>query len=93
MSHHSEKLVAHYRRAGWLPVSDEALEQWVGGVAAKVTDHKHRDTFPVLPEIQELKKFIESDTQMYMGFNQMFREKASPLSKHVCTSLSIEPHH
>ncbi|KAJ7138178.1 phosphatidylserine decarboxylase-domain-containing protein, partial [Mycena epipterygia] len=50
---------------------------------AKVTYYKHRDIFPVLPEIQELKKFIESDTQMYMGFNWMFKEKASPLSKHT----------
>ncbi|KAJ7094356.1 Phophatidylserine decarboxylase-domain-containing protein [Mycena epipterygia] len=84
MSDHSEnKLLDHYRRTGWMPPSDEALEEWVGGMAAKVTHPTHRDSFPVLPEIQDLKKFIESDAQVYIGFNQMFKEKASPLSKHI----------
>ncbi|KAJ6552282.1 Phophatidylserine decarboxylase-domain-containing protein [Mycena vulgaris] len=35
-------------------------------------------SLPVLPEIEELKKFIESDSQMYMMFNLMFMDDNVP---------------
>ncbi|KAJ7503748.1 phosphatidylserine decarboxylase [Mycena galericulata] len=83
MTEHSEKLVEHFRRAGWLPISDEALEEWTGDMAAKVTHPDHLKTFPVLPEIQEFKALIDSDSQLYMGLHQMFNDKATPLAKHI----------
>ncbi|KAJ7098609.1 phosphatidylserine decarboxylase [Mycena belliarum] len=80
---HSHKLVEHFRNAGWLPVSDEAHDEWIGGMAREVVHPEHRATFPVLPEIKEFKRFIESTPEVYMGFHRMFNEKESFLSKHV----------
>ncbi|KAJ7217121.1 phosphatidylserine decarboxylase-domain-containing protein [Mycena pura] len=41
-------------------------------------------SFPILPEIEELKKFIKSDTELYMMFNQMFTDdNGLPLAPHV----------
>ncbi|KAJ7077724.1 phosphatidylserine decarboxylase [Mycena crocata] len=83
---HSGKLTTHFRRAGWLPASKEALEEWVGGMAAKVARSRHSSPakLPVLvPEIVELKKYIESNSEIYMGFHRMLTDEASPFSKHI----------
>ncbi|KAJ6569848.1 hypothetical protein DFH09DRAFT_1313644 [Mycena vulgaris] len=58
-------------------------------VAVDLTDYA---SLPVLPEIEELKKFIESDSQMYMMFNQMFMDDnrgiylTTPASANVLTA-------
>ncbi|KAJ6532272.1 phosphatidylserine decarboxylase-like protein [Mycena vulgaris] len=66
---------------GLVPLPFCSWEYAPDRLAAEVTHPTHRTTFVVLPEIESLKTFIESDSQIYMGFNSVF--KGSPLSKHL----------
>ncbi|KAJ6552233.1 hypothetical protein DFH09DRAFT_1086016 [Mycena vulgaris] len=62
-----------YNKAPYIPsVGDHALV--ITAMDTVTVDPTDYACLPVLPEIEELKKFIESDSQMYMIFNQMFMD-------------------
>ncbi|KAH6912241.1 phosphatidylserine decarboxylase [Coprinopsis sp. MPI-PUGE-AT-0042] len=71
MSERSSKLTEAFRRGGWLPANQTVLNKWV----KKKVEHSRtmRGARAVLhPVLQELKTMIESDGDMFMGFNRMF---------------------
>ncbi|KAJ7110325.1 phosphatidylserine decarboxylase [Mycena crocata] len=70
----SAELTLHFRRAGWLPASDAELIKWIKDVVAEITVGK-RKAEPLLPVIQELQTLIETNSELYMGFNQMFEQQ------------------
>ncbi|KAF8204399.1 phosphatidylserine decarboxylase [Mycena galopus ATCC 62051] len=72
------QLTEHFRRAGWLPASDAEHKKWLKGAVDEVlTGRRKNET--LLPVIQQLKTLIETNSELYMGFNQMF-EQQSPSS-------------
>ncbi|KAJ7181516.1 phosphatidylserine decarboxylase [Mycena crocata] len=87
MSVHSDVAKIQFEFAGWLPASNEVLEEWVAGMAAKVAQPTRllsRPHLPViLPEIATLQKFIESNSEIYMGFHQMFADRTSPFAQSI----------
>ncbi|KAH6904063.1 phosphatidylserine decarboxylase [Coprinopsis sp. MPI-PUGE-AT-0042] len=71
MSERSQKLTEAFRRGGWLPANQTLLNKWV----KKKVEHSRtlRGAKALLhPVLQELKTMIESDGDMFMGFNRMF---------------------
>lgn len=54
----------------WMPRDRETLVNWM----QKVMDKAEKDTGPLLPVVENLKNFIETDAKAYMFFNQMFDE-------------------
>ncbi|KAJ7146271.1 phosphatidylserine decarboxylase [Mycena epipterygia] len=74
MSKASSRLTEHFRRAGWLPASDAELRNWVKQVVDEVTIGKRRSA-PLLPVIQEFQTLIEENSELFMGFNQMFEQQ------------------
>ncbi|KAJ7077725.1 phosphatidylserine decarboxylase [Mycena crocata] len=86
MSHQSHLMAAHFRSAGWLPVSNEAFEDWLRVMVLKVRQPSmlsSKGSPATLAEIAELQRFIESNSDMYMGFHRMFNNEASPFFKHI----------
>jgi hypothetical protein len=75
-------LTDHFRKAGWLPISQEVLDKWLKETLSTVV----RIREPLLPVIQEFKVFIENNGKMYMGFHEMF-EGAS--GSYVCNTWFI----
>ena len=59
---------APYQVGEWLPSDQLFLDQWM----AKMTEETKSSKAPLLPVIQEFKKIIEEDPQLYMLFSQMF---------------------
>ena len=59
---------APYSVGQWLPSDQLFLDQWM----AKLTEGTESAKEPLLPVIQEFKKIIEEDPELYMLFNQMF---------------------
>lgn len=86
MSKASSRLTEQFRRAGWLPASDAELRKWVKQVVDEVTIGKRRNA-PLLPVIQEFQNLIEENSELYMGFNQMFEQQPpSSLLTMVCAT-------
>ncbi|KAF9041826.1 phosphatidylserine decarboxylase [Hymenopellis radicata] len=71
----------HFRRAGWLPASPAALEEWLKDVVKDINSSA-RQRKGLLPVIEQFKTLIETNSELYMGFHRMFEEQ-SPLSKYV----------
>lgn len=70
---------APYLVGKWMPSDQAALDAWKTKIVAKAA----ADTGPLLPAVQSLKDFIESDAKAYMFFSQMFEDvpasrKSSP---------------
>ena len=68
-----------YLAGKWMPSDQQTLNAWM----KKIMDKGEKDTGPLLPVIQNLKNFIETDSKAYMFFTQMFdqvsaKEKTSP---------------
>lgn len=68
-----------YLAGKWMPSDQETLNAWMN----KIMQKGEKDTRPLLPVIENLKNFIETDPKAYMFFNQMFdqvaaKEKTSP---------------
>jgi phosphatidylserine decarboxylase len=59
---------APYSVGQWLPSDQLFLDRWM----AKQTEGTESAKAPLLPVIQEFKKTIEEDPQLYMLFSQMF---------------------
>ncbi|KAF7337683.1 Phosphatidylserine decarboxylase [Mycena sanguinolenta] len=79
----NHQLTEHFRRAGWLPASDEHLSQWGKDAVEEVLNGKRKHE-ALLPVVQELRTLIETNSELYMGFNQMFEQQStSPLLKHI----------
>ena len=73
------------QRAGWLPKSKQALNDWV---KAKVRMINMTDSDePFAPVIQEFQEMIESDPELYMGFVQMFAEVPPPRPVRILPSV------
>ncbi|KAJ7712930.1 Phophatidylserine decarboxylase-domain-containing protein [Mycena olivaceomarginata] len=64
----------HFRRAGWLPASDEHLHKWMKAAVDEVAVGKRKNG-TLLPVVQDFVDFIETNAEMYMGFHRMFEEQ------------------
>jgi phosphatidylserine decarboxylase len=76
-SRSSLRLADHFRKSGWLPVSQEVLKKWLADALKECAENARRKTFTLLPVIAEFEAFILNNAEMYMGFHQMF-EGATP---------------
>ncbi|KAF7339177.1 Phosphatidylserine decarboxylase [Mycena venus] len=74
VSDNSPAMTDHFRRAGWLPASDEHLHKWMQAAVDEVTVGKRKNG-TLLPVVQDFLDFIEMNAEMYMGFHQMFEEQ------------------
>ncbi|WP_036169466.1 phosphatidylserine decarboxylase family protein [Massilia sp. 9096] len=54
----------------WMPSDQHVLNTWLRKIHAKAEDQ----TGPLLPAVQQLKTFIETDATAYMAFTQLFDE-------------------
>ena len=52
----------------WMPSDQETLSAWL----KKIMEKADKDTGPLLPSVENLKNFIETDAKAYMFFTQMF---------------------
>lgn len=59
------------RAAGWLPSDQAFLDQWVGDVVAKVAAEGPK---PLLPVVDEFRRLIEEDPEVYMLFRFMLEQ-------------------
>lgn len=59
-----------YSVGHWLPSDQRTLHDWM----VKIMQKAEIDSGPLLPSIQGLKDYIETDAKAYMFFNQMFSE-------------------
>jgi phosphatidylserine decarboxylase len=59
-----------YRVGEWLPSDHAHLEKWLEAVVQK-TNTEERVLHPVIADFQDL---IESDAEIFMLFNQMFKQ-------------------
>lgn len=62
-----------HRRGGWLPKDHQVLRDWIQKHVDKVQD-KSLDDAQIHPVIKDFQRLIESDTELYMGFHQMFEQ-------------------
>ncbi|KAJ7361202.1 phosphatidylserine decarboxylase [Mycena albidolilacea] len=68
------RLTEHFRRTGWLATSEAALLQWIKDVVSEVLTGRRRNE-TLLPVIREFQTLIETNSELYMGFNQMFEQQ------------------
>ncbi len=54
----------------WMPQDRETLTNWLKKIMAKA----EKDTGPLKPVVEDLKRFIETDPEAYMFFSQMFAQ-------------------
>lgn len=80
MSQKSLALTEHFRKSGWLPASQAALDEWLAAMVEQVQPSR-REAVALLPEVQDFQDFIENDGKMYMGFHQMFEGATSPVGR------------
>lgn len=64
----NEEPVINYRVGKWLPSDQVILDQWM----AKLISEADSNNTELLPVVEDFKKLIESDPEIYMLFNQMF---------------------
>lgn len=83
------RLTEHFRRTGWLATSEAALLQWIKDVVSEVLTGKRKNE-PLLPVIREFQTLIETNSELYMGFNQMF-EQQPPSSLLAAVGLNNLP--
>lgn len=57
----------------WMPSDNDTLRAWMEKILTKA----EHNTTPLLPVIEDFKRFIESDPKAYMFFTQMFDQVAS----------------
>ncbi|KAF7318071.1 Phosphatidylserine decarboxylase [Mycena chlorophos] len=63
-----------FRRAGWAHAHDDVLRKWIHGAVAEVLVG-HRSKEELLPVVADFQDFIEANSDIYMGFHQMFEEQ------------------
>jgi len=59
-----------YSVGQWLPSDQKTLHDWM----LKIMQKADVDSSPLLPSVQRLKDYIETDAKAFMFFNQMFSE-------------------
>jgi phosphatidylserine decarboxylase len=59
------------RAGGWLPSDQAFLDQWVGDVVARVAAEGPK---PLLPVVDEFRRLIEEDPEVYMLFRFMLEQ-------------------
>jgi phosphatidylserine decarboxylase len=62
---------APFRVGGWLPSDQAFLDQWVGDLVAKVEAESEK---PLLPVVDEFRRLIEEDPEVYMLFRFMLEQ-------------------
>ncbi|KAK7051342.1 hypothetical protein VNI00_004842 [Paramarasmius palmivorus] len=63
----------HFRRAGWLPVSQQPYDQYIDGMRRKIIPLATAGGEPdLLVSVKAFKDFIESDATVYLEFVRMF---------------------
>ena len=79
-SHRNESPMptASYNVGKWMPSDQETLTRWLQKLMAKAD----ATTGPLLPVVEDFKRYIETDPRAYMFFTQMFDQapqKTSPV--------------
>jgi hypothetical protein len=78
---------APFRVGGWLPADQAFLDQWVGDLVAKVEAESEK---PLLPVVDEFRRLIEEDPEVYMLFRFMLEQvpyhKAVPDLRACCAA-------
>ena len=64
--------VDHFRRAGWIPKSNEVYKEWMGDITRRIRHPLYLTQVPLLPPLLEFKKFIETHATVYEEFVRMF---------------------
>ncbi len=82
---------ASYRVGEWLPSDHDALVAWI----EKQADKAERLSAPLEPVLQDFKKLIESNAEIYMLFNQMFTQVPSkpPYNRNPAGKPQIRDYH
>jgi phosphatidylserine decarboxylase len=62
---------APLRVGGWLPADQEILDQWVGDLVARVEAGGEQ---PLLPVVDDFRRLIEDDPEIYMLFRFMLQQ-------------------
>ena len=62
---------APFRVGGWLPSDQAILDQWVGDLVAKVEAEGEQ---PLLPIVEDFRRLIEDDPEVYMLFRFMLQQ-------------------
>jgi phosphatidylserine decarboxylase len=62
---------APFRVGGWLPSDEVLLDQWVGDLVTKVEAEGER---PLLPVVDEFRRLIEDDAEVFMLFRFMLQQ-------------------
>ena len=57
-----------YNVGQWMPSDQETLNQWL----MKIMTRAEADTGPLLPVVDDFRRYIETDARAYMVFTQMF---------------------
>ena len=60
-----------FRVGGWLPSDGEILDQWVGDLMRKVEAEREQ---PLLPVVDEFRRLIEDDAEVFMLFRFMLQQ-------------------
>jgi phosphatidylserine decarboxylase len=72
----------HFRRAGWLPLTQKAYDEWMDKMNRKILplarrmpgpgDIRRVEGIELLQPVQEFKDFIETNPEVYTDFIRMF---------------------
>jgi phosphatidylserine decarboxylase len=62
---------APFRVGGWLPSDEAILDQWVGDLVRKVEAEGEQ---PLLPVVDEFRRLIEDDAELFMLFRFMLQQ-------------------
>jgi phosphatidylserine decarboxylase len=74
----TKHLIHHFQKGGWMPISQDVLEKVDRWCPPRRSPEVTQE--PFLPVIEDFKKFIEENGEMYMGFNRMFEGATQPVS-------------
>jgi len=90
-----------FRRAGWLPVNQEAYDTWMHDLSTKISNaarSRGGEARGLLQPVQDLKTFIETNPTVYQEFLRMFdgvtesvRVYYSRLLYHASLTWTMQP--
>ncbi|KAJ6602679.1 phosphatidylserine decarboxylase-domain-containing protein [Mycena vulgaris] len=70
--------VEDFRKAGWLPATNEIYNEWMKDLTDRIAPHGIAYHVRLLPPIQEFKEFIETNPTVYQEFVRMFEGITEP---------------
>jgi phosphatidylserine decarboxylase len=89
-SKHQSKHFRHTARLGrWLPSDPKRLDEWLKNVMEAAEKKKA----PFHPVIEEFRRMIENDPEMYMYFTQMFKEQPAFSPPPGSGDIKIQDYH